>query len=241
MKIRTSNRRIPNRPNYITITLDSRLTGQRDQVFRVPHQTVAARLAPLMVDIQVKKNQAAQAAGDYQRAMALATVSVEVAAAVVGVCWFHPNVDLDENFRDYDDFREFGAMAMEELAEGVPLDGKTAQARDAWAKANGAVERLLAARELASDALSALTDDDAPPPDDQDAHTVAVAEAEEAYFQATEDHMEALSIRMDVADQWFHVAPYDHHEVALMFSPLVKPIMDLVIGQAEVDSRADFS
>lgn len=237
MRQRLSPRRIPNRPNYIRVEIPTRPAAHRTCVMRIPNTLLAGRMAPLLVDIQVQKELAEDQQG---RTLHLATLSVEVAAALVGVCWFHPDLDLADSWREYDDLREFGSMVHEDLTEGIPKPGYYRKAREAWDVANNRYGRALVAKEEAQALVDSLLDDDAPDPEDPEEHAHAVEEARREHFKAEEECLDALSSRMDVAGEFFQVPPFDHREISQLFAPLVRPTMDLVIGGKEIEDRADF-
>lgn len=130
MQKRQRRRYIPDRPSYIRRPLFKKgADGPRGthHHFRIPGAAGCARLASLLVDVKrqadasgVSLNDEASLGSDI-RNMRHVVATVETAAAVVGVCWWHPDYDLEVNekasWRDFPDLRDYGALVGEELED----------------------------------------------------------------------------------------------------------------------------
>lgn len=130
MKKRRTPRYVPTRPAFIRVDPpDPDADGPRGtrHAFHVPMLAASARLAALLVEAKLAADadgiDLADMGADTAplRGMRHAVIAIESACAVIGVCWWHPEYNLEvnvaESWRNFPDIRDYGSLVWEEFEE----------------------------------------------------------------------------------------------------------------------------
>ena len=111
MRFTSTIRPVPTRDNYIQVEIENRDEGTRKHWFRIPNIATCARLASIVALAHVVRK------GNNN--LRTSTITEEAACAVIGVCWWHPVILLDTDWRQFENLSDFGALIWEELSLGI--------------------------------------------------------------------------------------------------------------------------
>lgn len=115
MQPRKYPRNIPQKPHYLTIDL----ADVGPTTWRIPSMAKAARILSLLQTsgfLEAAKN--AKDGDDIIKNLGDNLPALFVCqGALLGVCWFHQNQDLETRLRDFKDMADFGEQVYEELHE----------------------------------------------------------------------------------------------------------------------------